>query len=85
MQIKKGAQDRTVTGARDCRLRGVHGRVGGYLKRDLFFAEEAAGGDGEREREKVEEPRRNVINWLHDKTVLVPVRCPSAGPPLASS
>lgn len=23
----------------------------------------------------------NVINWLHDKTVLVPIRCPSLDPP----
>ena len=27
----------------------------------------------------------DVINWLHDKTVLVPIRGPSTGPPLASS
>jgi len=27
---------------------GPRERVGGYLKQDLFFAEEAAGGNGER-------------------------------------
>lgn len=34
-------------------------------------------GDGERGGRG----RGNVINWLHDKTVLVPIRCPSLDPP----
>lgn len=59
--------------------------TGGYLRRDLFLAVEAAART-ERKREtqrqeEVEEPRRNVINWLHDKTVLVPIRCPLPDPP----
>lgn len=44
------------------------------LSEDLFFPAKAG-------RERWEGTGGNVINWLHDKTVLVPIRRPSPDPP----
>lgn len=60
----------------------------GYLKRDLFFPVQSlrAGNVGRRRRRRrktEEEHGRNVINWLHDKTVLVRHSLSFAGPLLS--
>lgn len=58
------------------RLPGVPNGPRVSLSRDLFFPAKA----GEEERDGGA-GQGNVINWLHDKTVLVPIRCPSPDPP----
>lgn len=58
------------------RLPGVPNGPRVSLSRDLFFPAKA----GEEERDGAG-GQGNVINWLHDKTVLVPIRCPSPDPP----